>query len=332
LEAIRDRTAIEIAVDGKGGCFALTGSRSSLHHAMRELHEYLPCPQGEKCKNSACSLCHQFVLPVKGVANARFVGCPENRAAIRRQTEVEIAWRPDAGEVEICGSQKQVFEAKQHLKRLTLCTYSNRCKNISCPFWHTMDCDMTHPLIRAVPAGRNRFVSSVAKLHEVELTNCESSITVSGPRNAALSAMEALTFCRYNDVCTNRACAYLHVWQLSLQEGVEIGMLIGPGGEGTKEIETKSGSSVHVDTACIWAFGSQNAVFQAGVLLRDRMRHSTKCRYGRACTNPKCEFIHPKSHTQETAKAWAYRQSPDQEWCKYGSGCRFKRTCTFRHF
>lgn len=333
LQVIRERAAVQIAVDAEGHAFVLTGSRSSLHHAMDQLQDCLPCHLGDKCKNPKCNLCHQLVLPVRGVVNAKFLECPGNVAAIQKQTGVEIAWRSDVGELEVCGSQTEVFEAKQHLKRLTLCLYSSRCKNDSCPYWHSIDCDMTHPSLQAVPAGIiNRFVSSVANAHGVEVANFQSSVNVSGLRQTALAAAEALTLCRYNDGCTNRGCAYLHVKQLPNYDGVEIGMLVGPGGQHVKDIEVRSGATVHVVTNGVCVIGSQNEVFQAEKLLRDQMFQSTKCTYGRACTNPKCLFLHPKSHSIQTAKAWAWRATPDQRLCKYGEECRFKRTCTFRHF
>jgi len=284
------------------GSFKIVGSRSAITAALGVLHGCLPCQFGEKCRDVFCSMNHLLSLQVSGASNRAFVSSSGNLDAIAKQTGALLAWDPQLDSVRICGKQKEVTQAKAHLKRLELCRFSERCCNDACPHWHSIKCDLSYPPVCSLPESAvNRMRAAAAqRFDNIEMTWCSQGAYVAGLRNDVMKARTSLVACRYNSDCTNRACKFLHVKELPNFEKVNLGRVIGTGGRRIKEIEVDTKALVHLiqqESAGSYKFvltGTQDEVFQAEKQLRESMFRATNCHFGTACTNRACKFGHPK--------------------------------------
>lgn len=296
LERIRSETCAEVIVTDTN-MLTLSGSKASVEAAMKQLHGCIPCRFGEKCRDVGCTYCHVAVLAVKGFSNYEFVNEQSNLKAIMDQTKVAVAWDADRGDLQLCGTQNEVAQAKQHLKRLELCRFSDGCTHDACPYWHSIECSLSHPAMQQAPKIVTQLLlDKVAQLPDVEVTRYQGGVTVSGTREAVMTAKNALLPCRYNDKCTNPKCAYLHMKHLPKYDGVRIGLLVGQKGCHIKSIESATEARVHVADVGeegVWITGSQHAVCCAEKAVRNRMCQSNDCYFGFNCTNRACKHHHP---------------------------------------
>lgn len=305
LQRVKHVTGVQINIDQGIGSCKLIGSMASIGAAQMEMRGFMACVYGEKCKNSSCDLCHVLTLAVRGFSNAEFVKKQDNIKAICKQTGAMINWKPDCGDLEVCGTQYQMNQAKQYLKRFDTCRYSAKCTNESCPYWYIVECDLAHPSIQEVVCVAKRLLSSVGSRFEVEVVQSNDGAWVSGSRTNVIEARNALTPCRWGEKCTNRSCTFLHVKRLPQYTGVEPGLLIGQGGCHIKEIETSSRALVHVAFDSehnwgVWLLGTQDDVSKAEKLVRGRMFVSTDCYFGTECTDRGCKFRNPKGKARSS--------------------------------
>eukprot|EP00929_Paragymnodinium_shiwhaense_P105574 TRINITY_DN70616_c0_g1_i1.p1 TRINITY_DN70616_c0_g1~~TRINITY_DN70616_c0_g1_i1.p1 ORF type:complete len:477 (+),score=48.61 TRINITY_DN70616_c0_g1_i1:101-1531(+) len=328
LATIRMSTGVDVKADTQNHTFSFSGTVPAVRAALDVVQHAVPCQNDATCADRSCRRYHTTCYDVSSRAAAAFCQDKERLGAIKTQTGAVLIYKADEGELNVHGTQDEVYQARQYLKPVEPCRFGVKCSNSSCPYLHVIQAELPNELNDMLPSDVISSLRSwLRKAVAGKQSTSEKAADLAASHMPAVHIAKGMVLCRFNEACTNKACDYLHVKSIKVYDEVEAGRVIGKEGKTIEPMKGRSGAFIALSKCdTLWMAGSQSSVCLAEKLLREAMFNATACRFGMECTAEDCKFRHPKGHSTARARRKA-KASVD---CRFGRRCTVYG-CTFGH-